>query len=281
MEPNLDVQPESIDLPKKSFPTYGQGWALLGVLVIVSIIASLLMEGANSLTDLNIRDFTFAGSYVLIFGVTLLIALRWRGHSRLNFSAVDSRIYLPLLFVTLSLVLLRLPLIELIPMPEWIEELMDDLVDREWVFFIVGAIMAPVLEELLFRGVILDGFLKNSTPLKAILISSLIFGIAHLNPWQFISAFILGLLIGWVYWKTKSLIPCIFIHLVNNVSPFAAAYLAGDGLEEMENMEASQIPFYWYLISFVLTIAGIYYIYRVFQSNEERKALVENNAIEP
>jgi uncharacterized protein len=64
----------------------------------------------------------------------------------------------------------------------------------------------------------LRGFLQNYSPKKAIIWSSVLFGLLHLNPWQFIPAVVLGIFIGWIYWKTESLLPCIFIHFVANSS---------------------------------------------------------------
>ncbi|MGX4599019.1 CPBP family intramembrane glutamic endopeptidase [Faecalimicrobium sp. JNUCC 81] len=79
-------------------------------------------------------------------------------------------------------------------------------------------ITAPIFEELLFRGVILNGLLskyKNNYK-KAIIISALIFGIAHLNIPQGINAFILGIILGGIYYCTGSMKLSIFAHFINN-----------------------------------------------------------------
>lgn len=82
--------------------------------------------------------------------------------------------------------------------------------------FTVG-ILAPICEEFFFRGVLLQGLLnKGKSPIFAILFSSFIFSIAHLNPWQMAGAFFLGTAIGWVYLKTNSLLNAIFLHILNN-----------------------------------------------------------------
>lgn len=82
--------------------------------------------------------------------------------------------------------------------------------------FISIAIFAPILEELFCRGIILRGLLHHISPTKAILLSALMFGVMHLNPWQAIPAFILGIFMGWIYWRTNSLLATIFIHFTNN-----------------------------------------------------------------
>ncbi|HET6541346.1 MAG TPA: CPBP family intramembrane glutamic endopeptidase, partial [Chryseolinea sp.] len=58
----------------------------------------------------------------------------------------------------------------------------------------------------------------------SILISSALFGVVHLNPWQFISALIIGIFSGWVYYKTKNLTLSILIHFVNNLAAFSSMY---------------------------------------------------------
>ncbi|MCS3736592.1 CPBP family intramembrane glutamic endopeptidase [Mucilaginibacter dorajii] len=72
------------------------------------------------------------------------------------------------------------------------------------------------MEELLCRGIVLGGLLKNYPPYKAILISALFFALIHLNPWQALPAFFSGLFLGWIFYKTKSVIPGMIIHATNN-----------------------------------------------------------------
>ena len=86
------------------------------------------------------------------------------------------------------------------------------------VFGIISiAIMAPLVEELLFRGAI-QGYMlrKGMKPLNAILIASAIFGIVHMNPIQIPFAFAIGLIFGWLYYRTGSVVPGIIGHFINN-----------------------------------------------------------------
>ena len=86
------------------------------------------------------------------------------------------------------------------------------------VFGIISiTIMAPLVEELLFRGAI-QGYMlrKGMKPLNAILIASAIFGIVHMNPIQIPFAFAIGLICGWLYYRTGSVVPGIIGHFINN-----------------------------------------------------------------
>ena len=85
--------------------------------------------------------------------------------------------------------------------------------------FLSVAIFAPIVEELLFRGTLEEKFLQQGySPTKAIIISSLIFGLIHLNPVQIPFAFCIGSVFGWLYYKTRSVVPGIIGHFLNNAS---------------------------------------------------------------
>lgn len=83
------------------------------------------------------------------------------------------------------------------------------------LFFIV--ISAPIVEEFVFRGVIL-GLLKRYGDRFAIFISAILFGLIHANIEQFIYAFLIGLYFGFVLVKTKSLWTTILLHSLFNSS---------------------------------------------------------------
>jgi membrane protease YdiL (CAAX protease family) len=79
-----------------------------------------------------------------------------------------------------------------------------------------GCVGAPVLEEMLFRGVILRSFLRQHSRTAAILWSSAIFAIAHLNVYQAATALAIGIVCGWLYERCRSLWPCILLHALYN-----------------------------------------------------------------
>ena len=80
-----------------------------------------------------------------------------------------------------------------------------------------GCIFAPIAEEIGFRGLILGGLLKTRCrPWIAILISALVFASFHGFGAHFVTAMLFGILVGWLYWRTGSIIPGIIIHMVNN-----------------------------------------------------------------
>lgn len=80
-----------------------------------------------------------------------------------------------------------------------------------------ACIFAPIGEEICFRGILLGGLLKTRCrPWLAILISTLLFALLHGLGANFVTAILFGILVGWLYWRTGSIIPGIIIHITNN-----------------------------------------------------------------
>lgn len=110
------------------------------------------------------------------------------------------------------------PAISILPeMPALIEEALKALTNGPlWVSLLSVSIFAPLFEEWLCRGLVLRGLMSKMNPAGAICISAAFFAVLHMNPWQAIPAFILGLLFGYVYYRTGSLKLTMLMHCVNN-----------------------------------------------------------------
>lgn len=101
---------------------------------------------------------------------------------------------------------------------EFFTQLMEKLTDDPVVMIITAVICAPIFEEIIFRGIIQKGLMnKGVEPWKAIGSASVIFGLVHGNPWQFVGAVLLGGVLGLVYYKTKSLLLPMLLHGFNNL----------------------------------------------------------------
>lgn len=81
-------------------------------------------------------------------------------------------------------------------------------------------VVAPVAEEIFFRGFMLPGISKRFGKGWGIVVSAFIFSLAHLQPGALVPIFLLGLLLAWLYIKTKSIWPCIFAHFTYNSIAF-------------------------------------------------------------
>lgn len=151
------------------------------------------------------------------------------------------------------------------PMPQWLEDAMAKLLDAPlWITLLSVSIFAPFFEEWLCRGIVLRGLLSKTSPITAITVSAAFFAIIHLNPWQAIPAFILGLLFGYVYYKTGSLKLTMLMHCVNNT--LAALFSRIPSWAEADSFIDIMSPWAYagiftcsvaFIISTIILLAGI------------------------
>jgi uncharacterized protein len=109
---------------------------------------------------------------------------------------------------------------KVLPAPPWFWELFGKIFESDygwWGAFMKVAVIAPVVEELIFRGLILHGLKKNYHPLTAVIVSALLFSLFHLNPWQIPATFVLGLILGWIMLRTQNILLAIAGHSLNNL----------------------------------------------------------------
>jgi membrane protease YdiL (CAAX protease family) len=152
-----------------------------------------------------------------------------------------------------------------IPMPEMFQKIFRDLAEQlnDGYGLISIAIMAPFFEEFIFRGIMLDGLLKKKSTWTAILISAALFGLVHLNPWQFVTAMIIGTFAGWVYSRTKSLIYCIIIHFANNFTASIFMFLDPDSMaidEDLHEMYGGSTNMYVIVTASIVIAAVCIYV---------------------
>lgn len=113
------------------------------------------------------------------------------------------------------------------------------------------ALTGPLLEELLFRGAI-QGYLQEKThrPWVAIVAASLIFGVVHMNPAQIPFATLLGMIFGWLYYRTGSMLPGIVGHILNNSLACINMVLYGNATIE-EQMSTPLAMWAWATVAIV------------------------------
>jgi uncharacterized protein len=105
---------------------------------------------------------------------------------------------------------------------ETILRLIQMLESPGW-FFLVGVVFAPFVEEIFFRGFLFQGFRQKYGWVSAMLVSSVIFGAAHLDPAALIPTFVLGLVLAYLFHRSNSLWPGIILHLLINGFSLCAA----------------------------------------------------------
>ena len=240
----------------KAYPNLTQGWSILLWYIAFTFLAVMMLLPFMNMETFEMSSISFMLMNLLVLLFVSLFGIRKSGNrlvpivGELRSSSI--LIFPVLIIMVLCNIVLLDPLINLIPGAEWFSEMIEQSLQRDWPTFISVVLIAPIFEEFILRGIVLEGFLKNYDPKKAIIQSSLIFGVLHFNPWQFVGAFLMGLLLGWVYYRTRSLIPCIFIHLLNNLISFLGFMYLDEDMVTIEKM----FPATWHFVAAIL-LAGV------------------------
>jgi uncharacterized protein len=233
----LVVKHQTLPVEKKPqgyYPGVGQSFAIFGL----SILAMVVFAPMLVLSPIVGENFTFFLYYVLAVGTVFLVAHNWRKrHTRTSSYSFDRRNLSLLPVLAVATVALHVgvvaPLVSIIPVPEGMDHIFVDETARFGFFGVLTLVVAaPVLEELIYRGIIQDGLMQRLRPVGAILLTSLLFGLIHFNPWQFTTAFILGLFIGWIYYYTRDILLAIGVHLFNNLFVVVAMWSTGQLVED-------------------------------------------------
>lgn len=172
---------------------------------------------------------------------------------------------------TIAAAFIAEPINTLLPdMPEILEKALEQLTEGPlWVAFLSVSVFAPLFEEWLCRGLVLRGLLRKFNPASAIMVSAAFFAILHMNPWQAIPAFILGVLFGYVYYKTGSLKLTMLMHCVNNTLALVMSRIPS--LAEAETFMDIMSPWAYVCIyiASVLFIAAAVITFKGISQNRE------------
>lgn len=143
-----------------------------------------------------------------------------------------------------------------IEMDENTQQIITSMMKEPWGYVAVG-ILAPLAEEVVFRGAILRtllGIMSKKNHWVAILISAAIFGVVHANLAQFVNALLMGLLLGWMYYRTGSLVPGILLHWVNNTMAYVLANIMPQSDGKLIDLFHGDEKTMYYAVGFSLCI---------------------------
>ena len=250
-----------IGLETKNYPSVGQSFGIVGIMIAVMLLTSPLNIILGKFID---KEAALLIYYLLAVGIPFWIvhSIRKRKTSTKAYNfAIENKRIIPFVIIASVALLFGVisPISDLIPMPEFFKKALVELASQKGFFtFLYMVIAAPVLEELIFRGIMLDGLLKKYSPIKAILISSFLFGLVHLNPWQFIAGLFLGVFMGWIYYKTKSLSFTIIIHAAVNFSGYLTKFFS-----DTSSMDKTLVESYGGVLNLVLVIVGCISIFAI------------------
>ena len=258
-------------------PGIGGIFGILGLFILGALLGNILVLGLQFISPEFAKEYGTIISYPVMFIPAMLYAssksrfdenfvqgYRMDSNNFGRFSGLQIAVIVSI--ATLATAFMTDALSSLMPpMPEWLEATLKQLLDAPlWITLISVSVFAPLFEEWLCRGVVLRGLLAKNSPMTAITVSAAFFAIIHLNPWQAIPAFILGLLFGYVYYKTGSLKLTMLMHCANNT--MAAIFSRIPAFEEAESFIEVMNPWTYagificsaaFVVSAIIVISGV------------------------
>lgn len=256
---------------KGVFPTWVDLLAILGIFIIGQLVARLVVSfmGCDMISGQQIADEVSAvmkramefemGRTTFYFALVaqplvLLLVLVYRhfrgGEWRIvkySMRGFNPTILLWGFFMLLSVVIVIEPIMQLLPD-------VQAPAGRGFYMLLALLVVAPIFEELLCRGVILEAVRRKHGGLVACLLSSLVFGIMHIEPQAVLNAFMIGMLLGYLYLRTNSIFASIIIHFFNNVIAylFLVFGLAGTTLYSLIGNETIYMVVYGVAVGVVI-----------------------------
>ncbi|MDR2206072.1 MAG: CPBP family intramembrane metalloprotease [Flavobacteriaceae bacterium] len=277
-----------MNLPKYTFNWKG-AVALFAGGIFATLVLSVVAVGFQIILKKDIQNSGFFSIFSLAFMWIAVVAAfdyfvcrpETGKKLKFNFSSANFYTYFLIFPMMFGMMLIGDFAVSQIPTTGFFFEeyykffsgLMKELTKNTFVMIASVVIVAPIFEEIVFRGIIQKGLINGGMkPQSAIWISSLIFGLVHGNPWQFAGAVLLGFVLGTVYHKTKSLLLPILLHFFNNLislmllefsssESFAQAFHISEWLTLIIGIAIFSVFYYFFITKYksgnkTLNIAG-------------------------
>ena len=255
--------------------------ALESIFLVIGLYAAEYVAGAalldfRSLSGIDRRDIdgvvAVLGSGVLFSALLYYKRMTYASlfHPSSNsVAATVGTLTVPVLLIvpglTLAVWTMQALLVSAFPLSSWHQAMFERMMSNGLASVVTACILAPVLEEMLFRGIILRSFLRQYRRSHAIVGSAALFGLAHLNIYQFAVGLALGIVSGWLYERARSLWPCILLHAAYN-GVVVWAYVSIGAIDQNDIWLP---PTAFWVALFVLTFVGVSLLQRLLASPRE------------
>ena len=185
-----------------------------------------------------------------VIGVVTIVIFLWTRYAELSPKWLRTRPWAVLAWSVVASMGALIPSIwiqEQMPeLPNFAEQEFGTIMATPWGYLVIG-LLAPLSEEIVMRGAILKELLKSEKlgVWPAITISALMFALIHMNPAQMPHAFLIGLLLGWMYWRTGSILPGVAYHWANNSIAFVMfAFYPDPDMKLVDIFKGSELHVY-------------------------------------
>jgi sodium transport system permease protein len=227
-----------------------------------------------------------AGQFLILFPpliMTVMLTSSPRRTLRLQWPAARYLALAPAFVVALNPVVNELGHLvqELFPISSLLKESLAQVMSESpslWVALGVFALLPAVCEEVAFRGFILSGLEHQRRTRSAILLSALMFGFLHVLLslfQQLFNATLLGIVLGLLAVRSRSLLPCILFHFLNN----ALVVVQGNWIGRLQSLGLASWLYRnpaeglyhggWTALSFLVSALLFLYLWKVDRPDRE------------
>lgn len=257
------------------FPTWGDMLAVVGIYLLATVATSVITAiiaavsgGTEGLAERMSSGPMSAISYALSMGLTIVGVLIYRTLRRgkgklfsLSLKGFNPMLILWGFVLVLITGIVIEPVLNLFP--ESFLELLNQMGAKGGWSVLMLVVLAPIMEEVLFRGILLESVRSKYSSGRAIVVSALMFGVIHIIPQQVVNAFVIGLILGYIYVRTDSLWPVIIIHALNNAMAYVIMQWSdGANLTIRSLIENDTIYAVVYGASLMLFVVSGYMVWR-------------------
>ena len=276
-----------------AYPNLRQAIWLVALLAVWETSMGLLIFGIGLVIGHPLEENNylmgvsrFAVLFLMLSYISHRKGRRWRSLLQYKRKTTDCRVWtcvsISIIGAAMAILELDKALVSLYPIPGWLQSSIQSTIGHETTYLsaLFGAVfVAPVVEEFLFRGIILGGLIVCGHRRHAIVWTSILCGVYHLNPWQFPSVFIGGLLLAWWVIRTGSLLPALFGHALNNfifttIMHFEMPYMAGS--EDMNIVVFN--PWWWTAAGVALAALGLWWFHLISNGRQPASPGAVKNA---
>ena len=199
-------------------------------------------------------EMTFVAGLItlLIFWIVFLIRKK-KFTKEVCLRKISVNGILPIVIMAAAFNVITSVIISFVPWPqEWMDSYVQNssAIDGSFMAWLTAVLMAPILEEIVFRGLMYTRLKKGLPVIAAAIVTSLAFGIAHGTIIWAIYTFVFSMILIWVFEKFQSLTACIVLHMAYNLSGMALSLIPE---------EAGVLV----LGLFAISIAGVVFAYKM------------------
>lgn len=190
----------------------------IGLQLLGGAVITLVWDAVTHSPDMTPAKLIVTTTIVSLATILVFLLARWAELSPRWLRTRPWSVLLWTVVAALGLIIPSMWLQEHMPeLPNLVENEFDMILRDRWGYLAIG-LLAPLSEEIVFRGAILKRLLQSPrlSTWAAIALSALLFALIHMNPAQMPHAFVIGLLLGWMYWRTGSILPGMAFHWANN-----------------------------------------------------------------